>query len=103
MDMHKVRVLFVCMGNICRSPTAEAVFKSYVASAGLSMRVDSDSAGTHGYHIGEAPDARSQRHAARRGFDLSVLRARQVEAADFECFDYLLALDESNLALLRLV
>lgn len=89
------------MGNICRSPTAEVVFRHCVDSAGLLQRVGCDSAGTHGYHIGEPPDTRSQRHAARRGFDLSGLRARQVEPVDFERFDYVLAMDENNLTLLR--
>ena len=88
------------MGNICRSPTAEAVFKHVVNEAGLSARIRSDSAGTHAYHIGDPPDARAQRHAAKRGYDLSALRARRVEAADFERFDYVLAMDENNLSLL---
>ena len=89
------------MGNICRSPTAEAVFKHVVNEAGLSARIRSDSAGTHAYHIGDPPDARAQRHAAKRGYDLSALRARRVEAADFERFDYVLAMDETNLTALR--
>lgn len=89
------------MGNICRSPTAEAVFKRYVKHAGLDQRIHSDSAGTHGYHIGDAPDVRSQWHAAQRGYDLSGLRARQVAVDDFARFDFVLAMDESNLALLR--
>ncbi len=88
------------MGNICRSPTAEAVFKHVVNEAGLSARIRSDSAGTHAYHIGDPPDARAQRHAAKRGYDLSASRARRVEAADFERFDYVLAMDENNLSLL---
>jgi protein-tyrosine phosphatase len=98
--MDKISVLFVCMGNICRSPTAEAVFKHYVAEAGLTAHVTIDSAGTHGYHVGEAPDARSQRYAAQRGYDLSGLRARKIESADFANFDYVLAMDENNLSLL---
>lgn len=98
--MNKINVLFVCMGNICRSPTAEAVFCYEVAAAGLSRHVASDSAGTHAYHIGKAPDARAQRYAARRGFDLSAHRARQVAATDYEHFDYVLAMDADNLALL---
>ena len=98
--MIKINVLFVCMGNICRSPTAEAVFRYYVAAAGLSRHITADSAGTHAYHIGNAPDLRSQRHAERRGFHLSALRARQVAAADYERFDYVLAMDADNLELL---
>jgi protein-tyrosine phosphatase len=89
------------MGNICRSPTAEGVFKEMVAKRGLAGRVISDSAGTHDYHIGEPPDTRAMQAAARRGYDLSALRARQVVARDFEAFDYVLAMDLSNLARLR--
>lgn len=95
-----VRVLFVCMGNICRSPLAEGVFKRRVAEAGLSRQIASDSAGTHGYHVGEAPDARAQRAAQRRGYDISGLRARQVTHRDFGEFDYVLAMDETNRRLL---
>lgn len=90
------RVLFVCMGNICRSPTAEGVLRAKLAAAGL--RVEVDSAGTHGYHVGEPPDPRSQAHAGRRGIDLSAQRARQLQAADFERFDWVLVMDEDNLA-----
>jgi len=97
----KIRVLFVCMGNICRSPTAEAVFRDYVERAGLSDAIQVDSAGTHDYHIGEAPDTRTQRAARQRGYDMSPLRGRQAEAADFSRFDYLLAMDEGNLAILQ--
>jgi protein-tyrosine phosphatase len=96
-----IRVLFVCMGNICRSPTAEGVFKHLVAAEGLAGMIESDSAGTHDYHIGDAPDARSQAAAARRGYDLGTLRARQVTLNDFATFDYVLAMDEANLSLLR--
>jgi len=96
-----IRVLFVCMGNICRSPTAEGVFKHLVAAEGLSERIESDSAGTHDYHVGEPPDSRSQAAAAQRGYDLSLLRARQVRVQDFADFDYVLAMDEANLAALR--
>jgi len=96
-----LRVLMVCLGNICRSPTAEAVLRQRLAAAGLAERVEVDSAGTGGWHIGAPPDARSQRHAARRGYDLSRLRARRVEDADFERFDLLLAMDEDNLAELQ--
>ena len=96
-----IRVLFVCTGNICRSPTAESVFKHYVAQAGLGDRILSDSAGTHDYHTGEAPDPRAQEAARRRGYDLSALRARQVTRSDFSEFDYVLAMDEVNLQLLQ--
>lgn len=96
-------VLFVCLGNICRSPTAEGVFRARVAAAGLADRVRIDSAGTAGWHIGKPPDARSIRHAAERGVDLSALRARQVSPADFLQFDFLLAMDNDNReALLRM-
>jgi protein-tyrosine phosphatase len=95
------RVLMVCMGNICRSPTAEGVLRHKLEAAGLADRVEVDSAGTHDYHVGNPPDTRSQRHALRRGIDLSALRARQVGAADFERFDLLLAMDRDNLALLE--
>jgi protein-tyrosine phosphatase len=91
-----VKVLFVCMGNICRSPMAEGVFRHYVREAGLAGRILSDSAGTHDYHVGEPPDPRAQRAAARRGYDLSDLRARQVKREDFEVYDYVLAMDRLN-------
>jgi len=93
------RVLFVCLGNICRSPTAHGVFESRVRQAGLAEQVLVDSAGTHGYHIGAPPDGRSQQHALRRGYDLSALRGRQLTAADFDHFDLVLAMDWDNLAL----
>ena len=96
-----VKVLFVCMGNICRSPTAEAVFRHYVEKAGLLEHIQIDSAGTHDYHIGDAPDARTQRAAKQRGYDMSSLRGRQVEAGDFMRFDYVLAMDEANLDILQ--
>ena len=96
-----VRVLFVCMGNICRSPTAEGVFKHMVEQAGLAERVLSDSAGTHDYHTGEQPDPRTREAAARRGYDLSTLRGRQVSKKDFDEFDYVLAMDETNRRLLE--
>ena len=91
----------VCMGNICRSPTAEGVLRAQLERAGLGRAVLVDSAGTIGSHAGEAPDARAIRHAAARGYDLSALRARAVQAADFERFDWLLAMDENNLDWLR--
>lgn len=97
----KIGVLFICMGNICRSPTAEAVFRHYVESAGLSASILIDSAGTHDYHIGHAPDLRSQHAAEQRGYDMSSLRGRQVESLDFERFDYVLAMDRANLAILQ--
>ncbi len=98
--MNKVSVIFVCMGNICRSPTAEAVFRHYVENAGLSEYILIDSAGTHDYHIGSPPDLRTQRAAQQRGYDLNDLRGRQVEAADFWRFDYVLAMDKANLFIL---
>lgn len=96
-----VGVLFVCLGNICRSPTAEAVFRRQVADAGLAGRVRIDSAGTGAWHVGKAPDVRAQAAARQRGYDLSALRARQVHAGDFNDFDYLLAMDRDNLAVLQ--
>jgi len=90
------RLLFVCMGNICRSPTAEGVMRAKAAAAGLELEVDS--AGTHGYHVGEPPDERSQAHARRRGVELSGLRARRLEVLDFERFDWVLVMDDDNLA-----
>jgi protein-tyrosine phosphatase len=94
-------VLMVCMGNLCRSPTAEAVFRHQVREAGLQDRIRIDSAGTHDYHVGSPPDERSCHHARLRGYDLSRLRARQVEPADFESFDLILAMDWDNLRLLE--
>ena len=99
--MAVVKILFVCTGNICRSPTAEGVFRKLVLEAGLAERIAIASAGTHGYHVGSPPDERSQHHAARRGYDLSDLRARQVQFLDFERFDLILAMDHDNLALLQ--
>jgi len=89
------------MGNICRSPTAEAVFRHCVVKAGLNDAIHIDSAGTHDYHIGDAPDGRTQRAALQRGYDMSALRGRQVEAIDFGSFDYVLAMDEANLSILK--
>ncbi|MFN2309827.1 MAG: low molecular weight protein-tyrosine-phosphatase [Gammaproteobacteria bacterium] len=91
-----VKVLFVCMGNICRSPTAQGVFESLVEREGLREHIRVDSAGTHAYHIGEPPDPRSQQAARRRGVELSAQRARKVGLADFLEFDYILAMDRSN-------
>jgi len=96
-----VSVLFVCMGNICRSPLAEGVFSSRLASAGLTGRVRVDSAGTHAYHVGEEPDPRAQEAASRRGIDLSGQRARAVEGQDFHRFDYILAMDRHNFQVLN--
>ncbi|MFO1317180.1 MAG: low molecular weight protein-tyrosine-phosphatase [Burkholderiales bacterium] len=93
----RTRVLFVCMGNICRSPTAEAVFRAAAARAGLGRRVEIDSAGTIEWHAGNPPDYRAIAHAARRGYDLTPLRARQVTAADFGRFHWILAMDRANL------
>ena len=93
----KIRVLFVCMGNICRSPTAEAVFRRTVDKAGLNHVIECASAGTHDYHIGEPPDQRAQLAASRRGYDMSNLRGRKVGPKDFESFDYVVAMDASNL------
>ncbi len=95
------RVLLVCMGNICRSPTAEGVLRKFITNNRLGDRVEVDSAGTHGYHVGEAPDSRTQRAAAMRGYNLSQLRARKVAYQDLEYFDLILAMDRSNLDNLR--
>jgi len=94
-------VLMVCMGNICRSPTAEGVLGHRVRQLGLASQVTVDSAGTHNYHPGSPPDERSQQHARRRGYDLSGLRARQISDADYALFDLILAMDWDNLALLK--
>lgn len=96
-----MKVLFVCMGNICRSPTAEGVFRQRVEQAGLNHRVEIDSAGTGDWHVGKAPDSRTCEAAGRRGYQLAALRARQVQPEDFERFDLILAMDHDNLAYLR--
>ena len=101
MNKPILKILFVCMGNICRSPTAEAVFRQKLVDSGLAQHVIVDSAGTHNYHPGSPPDERSQAHAARRGYDLSALRARAVHDGDFETFDLLLTMDWDNRALLE--
>jgi protein-tyrosine phosphatase len=90
-------VLFVCLGNICRSPTAEAVFRARAARAGLNARLRIDSAGTGDWHVGLPPDRRAIAHAAKRGYDLTPLRARQVAPGDFERFRWILAMDRTNL------
>jgi low molecular weight protein-tyrosine phosphatase len=95
------RVLFVCMGNICRSPTAEGVVRHLLTSRAPHLDVEIDSAGTHGYHIGEPPDRRSIAAARRRGIDLSHLRARMVRSEDFTHYDLILAMDEDNLRALK--
>jgi len=92
-----VKVLFVCTGNICRSPSAEGVFRALVKQRGLDEGIEADSAGTHAYHVGQPPDARSIAAAARRGIDLRPLRARKVVAADFDRFDLILAMDREHL------
>src|SRR5262245_24007892 len=99
MRSARVGVLFVCTGNICRSPTAEAVFRKLVADAGMLETIAADSAGTHGYHIGEPPDPRARDAAAVRGYDLSGLRARKFERADFERFDLIVAMDRGHYSL----
>lgn len=94
-------VLFVCTGNICRSPTAEGVFIAKARQKGVLARLRVESAGTHDYHVGEPPDARAIAHAARRGYDLSALRARQVQRQDFDDFAWILAMDRGHLHLLE--
>lgn len=98
-----MRILLVCMGNICRSPLAHGVVRQRLREAGLGERVELDSAGTHGYHSGSPPDERAQAAALRRGLDISDLRARAVEPADFEAFDLVLAMDDENIESLRSV
>ena len=94
--MSKVSVLFVCMGNICRSPTAQGVFENLVRSYGLEQDIYIDSAGTHAYHVTEPPDLRAQEAARRRGLDLSQQRSRQINVEDFDAFDYVLVMDRTN-------
>jgi protein-tyrosine phosphatase len=96
----QVSILFVCTGNICRSPTAEAIFRKLAADAGMSEAILAESAGTHGYHIGEPPDPRAQGAAALRGYDLSGLRARRVDRSDFQRFDLIIAMDRGHFAML---
>jgi protein-tyrosine phosphatase len=98
MEDKMIRVLFVCMGNICRSPTAQGVFRHLVEQEGLSHLIMTDSAGTIDYHAGKPPDRRARETALRRGLDLSDLRARQAKAADFDAFDYVIAMDRDNYA-----
>lgn len=101
MQKNKTTVLFVCLGNICRSPTAHGVFRQLVEDRGLSALIETDSAGTGAYHVGEPPDRRATAEAAKRGYDLADLRARQAVAADFGYYDYVIAMDGQNLAGLR--
>jgi protein-tyrosine phosphatase len=96
------RVLFVCTGNICRSPSAEGVFRAMVEKAGLSQQIQCESAGTHGYHIGDPPDLRAIQAARGRGYDLSAQRARKVAPQDFNDFDLMLAMDQENMRALAL-
>ena len=96
-----IKILFICHGNICRSPTAEGVLRHKLREAGLQGRVDVDSAGTSDWHIGKAADTRTCQAAQQRGYDLSALRGRQVTTADFQAFDLVLAMDASNLAELQ--
>ena len=98
--MKKVRVLFVCTGNICRSPTAEGVLRALAGDADLADRIEVDSAGTHGYHVGDPPDPRAIERARLRGYDLSELRARKFEVRDFEDFDLIVAMDRGHHGLL---
>jgi len=98
-----MNVLFVCTANICRSPTAEGVFRKLVADSALAGQLEIDSAGTHGYHAGEKPNARAIEYAARRGYDLNLLRAREIRASDFERFDYVLAMDAANMHHLKAI
>lgn len=99
----KHRVLFVCLGNICRSPTAHGIFEHKVRQAGAEDRVDIESAGTGAWHVGKGPDPRAREAARRRGYDMDALRARQVDPSDFERFDYILAMDQNNLDELQLM
>ncbi len=99
--MKTINILFVCMGNICRSPLAHGRFAHLVRESGLESRITVDSAGTHAYHVGEPPDPRSQQTAMHRGIDISEQHARKVSLADFETYDYLLAMDRDNLAILQ--
>lgn len=99
MSRHRYAILLVCMGNICRSPTAHGVLRHQLSATDLSHQVKVDSAGTHNYHPGKPPDSRSQEHARQRGYDLSDLRARQITQADFVQFDLIAVMDWDNLAL----
>ena len=97
MTNNQTSVLFVCTGNICRSPMAQGAFAKAIQSAGMDAQILIDSAGTHDYHVGDAPDLRAQRTVLSRGYDISALRGRQVQDSDFDRFDYILAMDSQNL------
>ncbi len=99
--MSKSSVLFVCLGNICRSPTADGVFRQLVEQQSLADRILVDSCGTGSFHIGEKPDSRAIKAAAKRDYDLSTLRARQLKPEDFQAFDFILAMDRMNLGVLE--
>ena len=101
MSKGNIKVLFVCLGNICRSPTAEGVFRHIVQESGHKSWITTDSAGTHAYHIGEQPDRRAQQTALSRGIDISDLRGRKAISDDFNEFDYVLAMDDENYQLLE--
>ena len=101
MSARTLSVLVVCTGNICRSPTGEGVLRHLVKERGLADRIRIASAGTHDYHVGEAPDARSVKHASKRGYDLSAQRAARVSRGDFGNHDYILAMDRGHLRILR--
>ncbi len=101
IEQGKISVLFICMGNICRSPTAHAVFDRLVTEAGLAEHIQIDSAGTHAYHVGNPPDQRAAQAAVLRQYRMDHLTARQVEPSDIERFDYVLAMDRANLEILR--
>jgi protein-tyrosine phosphatase len=96
-----MKILFVCLGNICRSPTAEVVFREIVAREAPDLRLEIDSAGTAAYHIGSPPDSRTRQAALRRGYDMSAQRARVIESQDFGRFDLILAMDRQNFETLR--
>lgn len=102
-NLWKIRVLFVCMGNICRSPTCEGVFRQMLVERGLAQLIDVDSAGTHSYHVGSAPDRRAQRAALEQGIEIGHLRARQINSHDFTAFDHILVMDYDNLEDLRAI
>ena len=98
---NRTSTLFVCMGNICRSPSAEGFFRRHVSQAGLTDSLSIDSAGTHGYHVGHAPDHRAIAEALKFDVDIAALRARRVDTSDFQRFDYMIAMDHDNLRLLE--
>lgn len=101
MSLEKPRILVVCLGNICRSPSAEGVLRAIAAREYPNLPVEVDSAGTAGFHVGEPPDRRTVAAARRRGYEISALRARQIQRDDFERFDFVLAMDRANLAELQ--